>query len=123
MERLLMAELIKNLEVIRTDTKTYKVTITDDGAVVNITGHTLFFTVKAKITDADSAALISKTVVCPNNSDSIAGIGFITLSSTDTAILAGNYTYDLKYQKDTNLRKTVMSGIYQVNNTVTQRTS
>lgn len=118
-----MAEIIKDLEVIQTDTKTYKITVTKNGAVEDISGHLLFFTVKTKLTDADVTALISKTVTCPNDADSQAGIGYITLSSSDTNVAFGNYTYDLKYQDGSNLRKTVMSGKYQVNKTVTQRLS
>jgi len=116
-----MAETIKDLEVIQTDTKTYKVVVTENGAVVDISGHILFFTVKAKLTDADTAALISKTVTCPHNAASEAGIGYITLSSTDTNIASSNYTYDIKYQNSTGLRKTIISGEYQVNTTVTKR--
>ena len=116
-----MAETVLDLEVIQTDTKTYKFTVTKDGAVEDISGDKLFFTVKNKLTDADSAAIISKTVTCPNNTASQAGIGYITLTSTDTNVASGNYSYDIKYQQGTSLRKTVVSGKYQVNKSATQR--
>lgn len=112
-----------NLEITQTDTKTYKVTITESGVAVNIAGHLLFFTVKEKLSDMDSSALISKTVTCPNNTDSQAGIGYIVLSSSDTNIAAGNYSYDMKYQNTISFRKTIVSGQFRVNTTVTKRIS
>jgi len=114
---------IKQLESVQSDTKNYKISVIDgDGAAIDITGYKLFFTVKTKSTDSDAEALISKTVICPANSDSVGGIGFIPLTTSDTNVANGNYVYDLKIQNTTStLRKTVITGKYQINKTVTQR--
>jgi hypothetical protein len=121
-------ESLIDLEVIQTDTKTWRFVIKDkNGDPVNITGYKLFFTVKEKLTDLDNVALIQKTVTCPSNDDSVAGIGFISLSSTDTNIPIANYVYDMKIQQNSGLtivwRKTIATGVFRVNATGTKRVS
>lgn len=91
-------EPLNDLEVIQTDTKTWRISFKSAGVPIDITDYVLFFTVKVTLTDLDVNAKISKTIVCPNNADSQAGLGFIALSSTDTNIAVGNYVYDMKYQ-------------------------
>jgi hypothetical protein len=119
-----MPETIHDLEVIQSDTKTYKISVVDDNTPVDITGYTLFFTVKTSLNDTDTSAIISKTVICPINSDSTAGNGYILLSSTDTNKNPGNYSYDIKIQAPgVVFRKTVVSGKYKINMTSTRRTS
>jgi len=121
-----MSETLNDLEVIQTDTKTYRIVVVDDNnAPIDITGYLLFFTVKTSLSDLDVDALIQETVTCPDNTDSEASIGFITLSSTQTNVASGNYSYDIKIQSDSSItfRKTVVSGKFKVNTTATKRTS
>jgi len=86
-----------NLEIVRKDTKNYRVILKRDGIAVDISGWTVYFTVKNDFNDADSVALISKNYLMPNNSDSQAGIGYLPLSSSDTNIAIGEYVYDMKF--------------------------
>lgn len=98
-----------NLEIVRKDTKNYRVILKRDGVAVDISGWTVYFTVKTDFNDADTDALISKNYLMPNNSDSQAGIGYLPLSSSDTNIAVGEYVYDMKFI-DTNYVETFSRG-------------
>lgn len=85
------------LTVIRGDTKTYNLTFKDsDGDPIDITGYTVFFTVKSKPDNQldDASALISKTI--ENHTDPTNGVTQIALSPDDTNISSGNYLYDIQ---------------------------
>ncbi len=119
-------ESLVDLEVVKTDTKTITLSIKDaDDVAIDITGYTVFFTVKTSVNDSDANALISKTTVCPTNTDSTNGIAYIILSSADTTIAIGNFYYDIKIQKNSGQtilwRKTVAMGKFKVNLTATTR--
>jgi hypothetical protein len=100
-----------NLEIVKRDTKTYVFTLTrkSTGAAIDISGWYCYFTVKEDFNDLDASALISKDVLFPSNAESEAGIGYLTLSSTETNIAIGDYYYDMKFV-DTDYRETFMSG-------------
>ena len=86
---------IKN--VIRGDTHTISLAITGAmGAIVDLTGATVFFTVNAeKSPTDDSAAVIQKTVTI--HSDPTAGKTVIKLDPADTdSVAPGNYWYDIQ---------------------------
>ncbi|HSA06135.1 MAG TPA: hypothetical protein P5556_03040 [Candidatus Gastranaerophilales bacterium] len=59
---------------------------------INITGATLYFTVKASIDNTENT--FQKVVT--SHSDAANGLTTITLSSTDTNITAGQYVYDIQ---------------------------
>jgi len=82
------------LEIIRGDTTVYTVSFKDGSTAVNITGHTVFFTVKRRITDTDTNALISKTVT--THSNAAGGITQVALSPTETTVATGTHVYDLQ---------------------------
>ena len=87
------------IEIVRRDDVTINCTFKDAaGAAINITGYTVYFTVKRNIKDADSAALISKTVT--SHSSPTTGQTTITLSKTNTNLDEGSYFYDFQL-KDT----------------------
>jgi hypothetical protein len=86
------------LELIRRDTATIEVTITDTaGNAVDLTGCTVFFTVKKKPNQADASAVISKEVSVFD--DPLLGIALINLSASDTDIVSGVYWYDVQLKK------------------------
>lgn len=101
------------LEVVAKDTKTYTLRLKRNDVAVDISGWQLYFTVKSDFNDLDSAAKISKSITFPSNSNSIAGIGFLTLSSTDTDLDVGEYFYDAKFIS-TDLRTTFMRGKFMI---------
>lgn len=58
----------------------------------NITGATVYFTVKSSIDDTEN--VLQKTVT--NHSDASSGITSISLDSSDTNITAGEYVCDIQ---------------------------
>lgn len=84
-----------NITIIRGDDVSIKITFTNaDDSVFNLTGYKVYFTAKKNATDADSAAVIQKSWT--SHSNAAAGITYLTLSNTDTAIDTGNYACDLQ---------------------------
>lgn len=98
-----------NIQLVKKDTKTYTIRLTKNGMAENISGWTLYFTVKADFNDADSAAIISKNTIFPSNAESIAGIGYLSLTSAETDVAIGEYFYDMKFV-DVNYRETFLRG-------------
>ena len=65
---------------------------------IDITGDTIFFTIKNNPTDTDESAVLKKTIT--DLTDPSNGEAEIELSSTDTSSLLGNYLYDIKIKHD-----------------------
>jgi hypothetical protein len=82
--------------VIRGDSHTINLTITDGGSPVNLTGYTVFFTVNAdKDPVSDSAAAIEKDITSFISPTS--GEATIELDPADTNSLEpGGYWYDIQ---------------------------
>jgi hypothetical protein len=117
-----MEQKIVDLEVIQTNTKSWKISFPFD-----ISGYILFFTVKKNLNDTDINAVIEKRIDCPYNIDSQNGIVYLNLSTEDTNIDIGQYFYDIKIQQDASggeviKRNTVGTGTFRVNATITIRT-
>lgn len=76
------------------------ITVTDaTGALLDLTGTTLKFMVKAQPTDPDAAALISKSTTSGIAlADQVAakGVAYITLTSTDTNIAPDADYYEIQ---------------------------
>lgn len=110
------------LNIKRGDTKVYTITVTDDeGNLEDITGWTVFFTVKENIDDTDANAKISKTET--THSDPTNGESQITLTSTDTTLDPQSYVFDIQVKTDTSEIHTILEGILNISKDVTQRTS
>lgn len=121
-------EPLISLEVIQLNTKTWTLDITGiDGNPLPLYGYTVFFTVKSSLIDEDAQAKISKTIICPNDANSTAGKAFISLNNSDTNVAVGNYIYDITLQKVEGsvitFRRSIATGSFRVNLTVTKRTS
>lgn len=85
----------KPLGVIRGDTKIYTLTYTDsDGEPLDLTGYTVWFTVKENVDDTDASAKIQKEIT--SHTDPTNGITTVTLDPADTDDLAGSYHYDIQ---------------------------
>ena len=100
------------------DTKSYEITVKRDGSVEDITGWTFYFTAKAKMEDADSAAEIDIKVT--DHDDPTAGESTLTLSSDDTNITPGTYHYALDYKTDDDEVGSLAVGKLTVEQTVRQ---
>ena len=96
----------------------------EDGNDLDITGWKIYFMVKEKISDDDTAAKISKTATL---SSPLAGEATIELTSGETALL-GNYIFSIKVITDTPIGNTfeaitVLEGTIVFTNTIIQAVS
>ena len=103
-----------DLALVKSDSKTYTLTIKDDGVAVDISGWSLYFTVKANYEDADVDAIITKNVIFPANASSVAGVGYLLLTEDDTDVALGNYKYDMKLISSETSRETFLRGKYNI---------
>ena len=103
-----------DLALVKSDSKTYTLTIKNDGVAVDISGWSLYFTVKNSFEDLDVNAIITKNVIFPANASSIAGIGYLSLTKTDTDVALGNYKYDMKLIDNSTSRQTFLRGKYNI---------
>ena len=114
---------MSKIEVIRGDDVTLNATFQDEnGQAINLTGCTVFFTVKDNYTSTDdTAALISKTVT--SHTFPLLGQTTIDLSNTDTALAEGDYFYDFQLKDTTNKISSTIRGILSIILDVTRRTT
>jgi hypothetical protein len=105
----------------RGDSGRLDVTVTQaDGAAYDLTGCTLFLTVKNSLTDADSAAVIRKEVTA--HDAPLAGESHFEILTTDNAT-AGVRFYDVQLKDSDNKIFTLFGGIWKVLADVTVRTA
>lgn len=109
-----------SISVFRGDDKSIKVTITDDGVAKDITGWTLFFTAKRRLSDPDSEAAIAKEVT--QHTDAENGITHIVLTPDDTSDV-GNLKADIQVVDDQGKVQTYRKFLFIINQDVTLRTS
>jgi len=96
------------IEVYKGDDETLNIVVTDsDGDAVDLTGSTIYFTVKRSQTDADADALISVSD-SPTGTDATGGISTITLTDEQTEIDEGTYYCDLRIVDSGNLVSTYL---------------
>lgn len=113
---------MSELEIYRGDSKTYTLTFTDgDGAAIDITGWTIFFTAKRLESDADADAVITKDVT--SHTSPTEGLSAITLSATDTNVNPKKYYYDIQVKKDDGSIITLTKDKLEILTDITRRTS
>lgn len=112
--------------LVRGDDWTLKLVLTSEGSVLDITGYSFTFTLKANIDDADPGALqvTATPSVSGNPTEASQGILYITASKTLTAnIEARTYNYDIQQADDSGKIQTLLIGKVRVAKQVTQSTS
>lgn len=116
-----------NLTMYRGDDKTWNVFFKDDDDVaIDITGYTVFFTVKKQFgyTDAstDDDAIIEKDIT--SHIDPTGGETQLTISAIQTnSVEPEEYIYDLQLKDDGGNILTVVSGSFILKADVTRRTT
>ena len=111
-----------SLSIIRGDTASIEVQITQDGTPINITGYTVFFTAKKNLSDSDASAAIKKDIT--SHSDPVNGKTLVSLAPADTSSLAiGNYHWDLQLKSGAGAITSVTKQILEIIEDVTIRTS
>lgn len=110
------------IDMVRNDDRTFTLTFTDEnGTAIDITGYTVFFTVKSAKSDLDAAAKIAKTWSA--HSDPTNGITTFALEPADTTSLSGMYYFDIQMKDVSSKIYTPMIGYFNVVEDVTLRTS
>ena len=96
-------------------------TITLTFADVDLTGATVYFTVKsaADSDTTDSSALIKKDIT--SHTDAVNGLTEIALLPADTDIAVGKYKYDIKLKKADGQQTTTQVGEFIVKEAITNR--
>lgn len=114
-----------DFEIIQGDDETLKLTFKDENnAPINLTGYTVFFTMKKRPDDDadDSEAPLKKTVTV--HTDPTNGITHIPLPSAETALLeARRYVYDFQLKDLSDKLTSTKYGVCEVIKDVTNRTS
>jgi|DEB0MinimDraft_6_1074348.scaffolds.fasta_scaffold01024_5 hypothetical protein len=109
--------------LVRGDDWTIKLTLSDSGSPLNITGYTYWFTLKDNIDDADPGALQVSITPSASGSPSEAsqGIVYITAAKalTDT-VTPATYNYDVQQVDGTGKVQTLLIGKVKVVKDVTR---
>lgn len=103
---------IQSIEIYEGDSDT--ITLTLGSGTTDITGYTIYFTVKASIEDADSSAIIKKEVT--SHTTPLTGVTTIPILPEDTNGQGGNgnYVYDIRYDDGTGTISTVLKGTFKI---------
>lgn len=110
------------ISVYRGDDKTWTLNFTDtNGDPIDLTGATVFFTIKVNKTDKDSDAIISKDQ--SSHVDAVNGQTTISLTDSDTDVRVGNYHYDIQLVDSLGIVTTIVVGAFKVKQEVTTRIS
>ena len=108
----------------RGNTPTFTVTIKDgDGIAINITGYTVYFTVKV-LPDGDnndSEAIIKKDV--SSHIDAVNGVTSIVLTADDTNNEDGDYEYDIKIKDASGNYISSDRGVFSIREVIGRRTT
>ena len=91
-----------------------------DGEPYDLTGATLFLTVKNALTDADAAAVIRKEVTA--HDDAEGGQSHFSIATSDNSTSGTRY-YDVQLKDSTNSVYTLFGGQWRVLGDVTTRTA
>lgn len=103
------------------DYQPYNFTFTDDeGNPFDITGWTLYFTLKRSAQDSDDDALITKDIT--THEAPLDGNTSFDLSSTETDVPPGIYVYDFQIKDADGEVRTLTIGTVEFTRDVTQRT-
>jgi len=112
----------RRIEAIKRDDSDFEITFKDvDGVAINLTGATVFFTVKRNPTDTDANAVISKEIT--EFEEPTEGIALLELSDEDMDIPARSYYYDIQLKDSAGKISSSFSGRFVVSQDITIRTS
>lgn len=104
------------------NTNVIKLIVQDEKqCAVDISGATVFFTVKTSTSQTDADAVLKKDVT--SLTEPTSGQTDITLTATDTGSLLGNYIYSVKIKKSDNTIYTLAEGTVCFMQELSTRTS
>lgn len=115
-----MARII--LEVIKRDDIGFELTFTDvDGNPIDLTGATVFFTVKKNKLDIDDDAVISKEITSFDAPTT--GVALLELTAAETNISPRSYFFDVQLKNSDGKISSIQAGRFIISQDVTIRTS
>lgn len=107
--------------LVRGDDWTIKLNITENNAVVNITGYEYWFTLKSNIDTSDPGQVQVSTIASGTNATN--GIVYINVPNASTYNLTtGTYNYDVQQIDTSNKVTTILLGKVKVVKDVTRST-
>ena len=109
----------KNLEIFRNTSKVYELRFKRQGMNNDITGWTIYFTVKENMIDTDVNAKIKKDIT--THPDGKHGIALIEISSSETDLPEKAYYYDIKFKDENDNVGILFSGRLEIKKPVTLR--
>ncbi len=114
-----MAEWIK-LKIKKKSTKSYEAVFTNKqtGAPIDITGWTLYFTVKESMKDSDANAKIDIKIT--DHTDPKNGKSLISLTKINTNLTAKSYYYSFDFKDDEENEDTLFEGFFVVTESTRQ---
>lgn len=92
----------------------------ENGNALDITGWTIYFTVKKSIDDSDDDAIIKKDIT--SHTDPENGKSELELTPTETAQSPGTYCFDIQIKDTQGKILTILEGEIIFTKDVTQRT-
>lgn len=118
----------ENISIIRGDTNRFEISVTSDldGSVVDLTGASVWFTLKKSRDDTDENKIFQKTVGAGVLiADPAGGVVRVTIEASDSVSLSPLrlYAYDLQVKTATNDIFTPISGTVSVVADVTRAIS
>ncbi|MCE5212506.1 MAG: hypothetical protein LLG40_13265 [Deltaproteobacteria bacterium] len=114
--------MLTNLDMVRGDTFTRTIEFTENGSSLNITGWTVFFTLKQNWQLPDSEASLQKIIT--NHTDPTNGKTVLELLPADTVTLnPGEFDYDIQALTDDNEVFTLLRGKFTIEYDVTRGTA
>jgi hypothetical protein len=109
---------ITNLNMIKGDDYSAVITIYKNNVIEDITGYTITFTLKNKVTDPDSIAVYQQVIT--THTDPSAGKTTLLIPSDTTRTFSNKtYVYDVQMVDTDDNVKTIMRGDFKVNWDVT----
>lgn len=91
----------------------HSITLTIGSGSTDITGYTIYFTVKANVDDDDSNATMKKTIT--NHSNPTIGETEISILPADTkGQTSGDHVYDIRYDDGTGAISTILKGTFKI---------
>ena len=93
-----------SISMYKNDTKTITCTVTSGGTAKDLTDYTMKMTLKVNKADIEYVLQKTATISAP-----LTGVGIFDISSTDSALTARTYYYDVEiYNSTTGDKKTVI---------------
>jgi len=99
-----------------------EVVVDSDGNAIDITGYTIYFTVKKSYSDSDTNAVIKNTITT-FTSDSEGKYQLVVSSTLTSAMVPGIYVCDIKTKDASDNITTIKNGNFIVKSSVTDDTS